>query len=243
MKVVAIIQARMGSTRLPGKVLEDLAGQSMLARVVGRARRARTLDKVLVATTNKSDDGAIVSECGRLGVPVFRGSEDDVLDRYHGAAISANAGIIVRITSDCPLIDPEVVDRAVREHLVEGPDYTSNTLDRSYPRGLDLEVMDVGVLERAWREASEDYQRTHVTPYIYQHPEIFRLQSLTHEVDESHHRWTVDTSEDLELVRVLYRRLGDHETFTWRELLDLFREDPGLLEINRGVLQKELREG
>jgi len=153
MNVVAIIQARMGSTRLPGKVLLDLAGRTMLARVVRRVGRAALIDEVMVATADAPDDDAIVEECRRLRVPCFRGSEHDVLDRFHRAAIAHRADVVVRITADCPLIDPEVTDRVIRAFFDERPDYASNTLRRTYPRGLDTEVMTAAALVRASREA------------------------------------------------------------------------------------------
>ena len=146
MRIVAIIQARMGSTRLPGKVLRDIGGASMLARVVSRARQSKLLDEVLVATTTEPLDEPIVSACQKLGIPVFRGNQEDVLDRYYRAAGAYQAEAVVRITSDCPLIDPEIVDRIVGSFLAERPDYASNTLIRSYPRGLDAEVMSMAAL-------------------------------------------------------------------------------------------------
>lgn len=243
MKVVAIIQARMGSSRLPGKVLRDLQGQSMLARVVNRVRRARSVDEVLVATTDCSADDLIVQECRRCSVPVFRGNEDDVLDRYFRAAQWTNADVIVRITSDCPLIDPEITDKTVRAFLEKRPDYASNVMVRTYPRGLDTEVMTAPALERAWREADQPYQRAHVTPYIYEHPGEFKLLQVSGAVDYNSQRWTVDTSEDLEFVREVYGRLGDDGEFLWEDVLALLEREPQLLELNRFVQQKALREG
>lgn len=243
MKVVAIIQARMGSSRLPGKVLRDLQGQSMLARVVNRVRRARSVDEVLVATTEGSADDRIVQECRHCSVPVFRGNEDDVLDRYFRAAQWTNADVIVRITSDCPLIDPEVTDKTVRAFLEQRPDYASNVMVRTYPRGLDTEVMTAQALECAWREADQPYQRAHVTPYIYEHPGEFKLLQVSGAVDYSSQRWTVDTSEDLEFVRAVYGRLGDDDEFLWEDVLALLEREPQLLELNRFVQQKALREG
>ena len=178
-KVVAIIQARMGSTRLPGKVLLELAGRTMLGRVVRRVRLAGLVDEVVVATTNAPADDPIVDECRRLPVACFRGSEHDVVERYHRAAAAYRADVVVRITADCPLIDPEVTDHVIRAFLQHRPDYASNTLHRTYPRGLDTEVFTAAALARACHEASEPYQRTHVTPYIYQHPEYFRLLAVT----------------------------------------------------------------
>jgi spore coat polysaccharide biosynthesis protein SpsF len=243
LKVVAIIQARMGSSRLPGKVLQDIQGESMLARVVNRVRRARSIDEILVATTDSSADDVITRECRRCSVPAFRGNEDDVLDRYLGAAQWTNADVVVRITSDCPLIDPEITDKTVRAFLAERPDYASNTIVRTYPRGLDTEAMTLQTLERAWREANQPHQRAHVTPYIYENPEHFKVLSVTGETDHSQHRWTVDTADDLELVRAIYARLQNQPEFLWRDALALLEREPGLIEINRAVRQKAIHAG
>ena len=241
MKVVAIVQARMGSTRLPGKVLLDLAGKSVLARVVERLRRVDLIDEVSVATTDSARDDLIVGECERYSVAVFRGLEHDVLDRYYRAGQAIGADVIVRVTSDCPLIDPEVTGQTIRKFLAERPDYASNVRVRTYPRGLDTEVMTAQALEQAWREADQQYQRVHVTPYIYEHPEKFMLLSVTGEKDHSQHRWTVDTPEDLQLVRAIYERLG-RENFLWRDALALLDNEPELAELNRSVEQKALHE-
>ena len=243
MKVAAIVQARMGSTRLPGKVLLDIAGKSMLGRVVERLSGAESLDVVLVATTDSPHDDVIVEECRRLSVAVFRGQEDDVLDRYHQAARSIAADVVVRVTSDCPLIDPEVTDHTIRKFLVEQPDYASNVLVRTYPRGLDTEVMTAQALRQAWGEADQAYQRAHVTPYIYEHPEKFKLLSVTGEQDYSQHRWTVDTPEDLGLIHAIYERLRGKGDFVWRDVLALFNDEPELSALNRGVAQKAIHLG
>lgn len=243
MKIVAIIQARMGSTRLPGKVLMDIGGMSMLARVVNRTRGASTINRVVVATTTSKLEDAIVAESGRLGVAVFRGSEEDVLGRYYHAAKTFCADAIVRITSDCPLIDPVLIDALVNEFETHQWDYASNVQPRWFPRGLDTEVFSFPVLERAQQEADEAYQRAHVTPYIYQHPELFRLGSVTADKDYSQHRWTVDTIQDLELARAIYARLNNQVLFGWREALAVVEQEPALSELNRAVQQKALHEG
>jgi spore coat polysaccharide biosynthesis protein SpsF len=242
MRVVAIIQARMGSTRLPGKVMKDVGGETMLARVVWRARRAKLLDEVVVATTNKSADSPIVSECSKLGIPIFRGDEQDVLDRYYRSALANRAEAVVRITSDCPLVDPEIIDEVVHSFLKAKPDYASNTLNHSYPRGLDTEVMSMASLERAWHESNKPYHRSHVTPYIYQNPDAFRLLSVKGQVDHSSHRWTVDTREDLNFVRTIYGRFNNQDTFGWQDVLKLLDREPDLVEINHHVRQKAIEE-
>jgi spore coat polysaccharide biosynthesis protein SpsF len=243
MKTVAIIQARMGSTRLPGKVLKDLGGETVLARVVNRTRRATLLDEVVVATSVLPADDAIVRECERLQVACFRGDEADVLDRYYRAAQRFAADAVVRITADCPLIDPELIDPAIRSCLDQKADYASNSLVRTYPRGLDVEVFTADALTRAWRAAREDYQRAHVTPYFYQNPELFKVVSIAGEVDRSQYRWTLDTAEDLELLHAVYKHFGNRDSIRWNEVLDFMESRPRLADLNSHVRQKTLHEG
>jgi len=243
MRTVAIVQARMGSTRLPGKVLQDIGGRTMLARVVEQASRAKLLDAVVVATTTGPADEAIVEECRSLRVPAFRGSEQDVLDRYHDAAHAHDADPVVRITSDCPLLDPDIVDEVISLFRREGPDYASNVTARTFPQGLDVEVFSRRALDRAWEDARQPYERVHVTPFIYQHGDRFRLATLKADRDYSGYRWTVDTPEDLTFVRNVYDRLGGHGRFGWRDVLSLLEREPRLTDINRGVRQKSLEEG
>jgi spore coat polysaccharide biosynthesis protein SpsF len=244
MKVVAIIQARMGSTRLPGKVLKNLCGQSVLARVVNRTRRARLLNEVVVATTDQPADDAVVRESGRLSIPCFRGNEADVLDRYYRAAQHCAAESVVRITSDCPLIDPELIDATIQAFLYQKADYATNSLVITYPRGLDVEVLTAEALGSAWHEALESYQRAHVTPYLYEHPERFQIASLTSDEDLGHHRWTLDTPEDWELIEAIYTDCsGGRDDFSWRQVLELLRRKPQLAEINSHVQQKAIHEG
>lgn len=240
--VVAIIQARMGGTRLPGKVLKDIGGRTMLARVVRRARRATLVDKVVVATTCCLSAAAIVTECEQLGVRVFRGSELDVLDRYYWAAREYGAETIVRITADCPLIDPEIIDKVVGAFLEKKPDCAANTLTRAYPRGLGLSVMTMAALSRAWRETNKGYHRAHVTSYVHQHPNRFKLLAVVEDTDYSDHRWTVDTQEDLDFAREVYARLGNVDTFSWQDVLGLLALEPELMNINQHIQQKALEE-
>jgi spore coat polysaccharide biosynthesis protein SpsF len=243
MKTVAIIQARMGSSRLPRKVLKDLGGATVLDRVLNRLGRSRLIQESLVATTTEPADDAIVEHCERTGWKVFRGSEQDVLDRYYQAAKYLNADVVVRITSDCPVIDPEVTDATIRAFLDQHAYYASNIQVRTYPRGLDTEVMTVQALERAWRESTKPYQREHVTPYIYENPSEFKLHGIENDTDCSRHRWTVDTPEDLQLLRAIYERFGGRDDFGWRAVLKLVESDPSLAEINGHIAQKVVHEG
>jgi spore coat polysaccharide biosynthesis protein SpsF len=234
----AIIQARMSSTRLPGKVLLDLAGEPMLARVVARTKRAKTIDRTIVATTVEPEDEPIVALCRARGWAVSRGSRDDVLDRYYQAAVADGADPIVRITSDCPLIDPEVIDRVV-EHLTTGVDYASNINPRrTFPRGLDVEAFTFASLAAAWQDASDTSSREHVTPFLYRHPERFRIALVESERPEAaDHRWSVDTPEDYELMRRILAHFGDQE-FGWLDVLKLLDGHPDWIELNRHIAQK-----
>lgn len=242
MKIVAIIQARMGSSRLPGKALKDINGRSMLARVVRRAGRSSLIDRVVVATTDKKSDDAIVNECKNIGISVFRGSEDDVLDRYYQAARAFYAEGVVRITSDCPLVDPGIIDLVIQAFLDNDVDYASNTLEGTYPRGLDVEVFKFDALQRAWNKATEAFEHVHVTPYIYLHPEQFKVLSVTSDEKLVGYRWTVDTQEDLNLIRTIYKKMDDDDYFSWRDVMGLFEDEPDLAEINRHIRQKSLEE-
>jgi spore coat polysaccharide biosynthesis protein SpsF len=238
MRVVAIVQARMGSSRLPAKVLARIAGKTMLARVVGRLLDARSLDAIVIATTTRELDDVIEAEAERLGVGVFRGSETDVLARYHGAARAARAEAIVRITSDCPLIDPNVVD-AVVAALGPDIDYASNTRDRTYPRGLDVEAFHRDTLDRMARMATSQAAREHVTAFITEHPELFQIAQVRSHLDASEMRWTVDTPEDLELVRALCAAFDGNPPGV-DELIAYLRARPDLAAINAHVLQNPL---
>jgi spore coat polysaccharide biosynthesis protein SpsF len=241
MKIVAIVQARMGSTRLPGKVLRDLGGETVLARVVHRLRRSVLISDIVVATTISAADDVIIRECQRLGASTFRGSELDVLDRYHQAAQSAGAEAIVRITSDCPVIDPQLVDETIQVFQRQSADCASNVFRRTYPRGLDTEVFTTDALERAWSDAREPCQREHVTPYFYEHPELFRLVSQCGLIDCSQYRWTLDTAEDLELLRNIYARFDGGDDFRWGDVIQLMEREPELAELNSRVAQKALQ--
>jgi spore coat polysaccharide biosynthesis protein SpsF len=237
-RTVAIIQARTGSSRLPGKVLMPLLGIPILTHIVERTRRAHLVDEVVVATTGLPSDDAIESLARTSGWALVRGSETDLLDRYLAAARAHAAEIVVRITSDCPLIDPELIDDVVRALTETAADYASNSLEpRTYPRGLDVEAMTRETLERAAIEDTNQARREHATPYIYRHPERFRLRGIANPVDLSDHRWTVDTPEDFALVRRIYDALG-RDDFGWREALAVVEAHPEWSDINRHVRQK-----
>jgi spore coat polysaccharide biosynthesis protein SpsF len=238
MKTVAIIQARMASTRLPNKVLAELHGKPMLAQVVERVRAARTIDEVVVATSTGRADDAIAAFCAAEGITFSRGSEEDVLDRYYQAARAAEADIVVRITADCPLHDAAVIDLVVSRFAPSQHDYVSNTVERTYPDGLDTEVFSFAALERAWREATWSSEREHVTSYIWKHPELFRMAQVTQARDLSALRWTVDEPRDLALVREVYRRLGER-ALHMDDVAALLADDEALREVNAGIAGNE----
>lgn len=241
-RTVAIIQARCGSTRLPRKVLAPILDRPMLWWVVTRVRAARLVDEVVVATTTRSEDNELEALCRTERWPCFRGSEMDVLDRYHGAAREYGAELVVRITSDCPLIDPDVIDLVIATFRTGVPavDYASNCQRRTYPRGLDTEVFSEGALERAWREDSRPEWREHVTPYIYR-TGGFVLADVVNPTDFSALRWTVDTPADLQLVRTIYQRFED-VSVPWREVLREMTANPAWAQLNAGADQKAVPE-
>lgn len=231
----------MGSTRLPGKVLRDLSGESVLARVVNRARRARLVQEVVVATSVLPADDAIVAECERLSVACFRGDESDVLDRYYSAALQFGAEAVVRITSDCPLTDPELIDESVR-YLLEHwntVDFVTNMAQETFPLGLAVETMPIDVLARMKRMSETAELKEHVTTLAYVEPDLFRIANLCYTEGLSDQRWTVDTAEDLELVRLIFRHFG-HDHFSWKDALSLINKHPEWSEINQHVPQKKI---
>ncbi|QGQ93526.1 acylneuraminate cytidylyltransferase [Paenibacillus psychroresistens] len=243
MKTVAIIQARMGSTRLPGKVMMQLMDRSVLGHVINRLQQVKFIDEIIVATSTLQMDDVIEDEAIKCGVSVFRGSEQDVLSRYYEAAIRANAEIIVRVTSDCPLIDPETTALIIEAFLQSDLDYLTNKLVKTFPRGLDTEVFTMGALNEAYNKAVKPEQREHVTPYIYQNPDQFKFNFYKGEVDHSQHRWTLDTPEDWELISEIFKRLyHPGQIFSLNACLDLMDKHPELVEINRHIHQKELDE-
>lgn len=240
MKTVAIVQARMGSERLPAKIMADLAGKPMLARVVERLSRSASLDDVIVATTVQAADDAVEEFCQEWNFPYFRGSEMDVLDRYYQAAKETRADVVVRCTSDCPLIDPDLVSKVVDRFNSVDVDYLSNTYpERTFPRGLDTEVMHFSVLERVWQEATAPSFREHVTLYILRHRQLFKLDGLLHSKDLSALRWTVDTAEDLALARKFYEHFQGDD-FTWLEALEAFEKNVEWKSLNDKIKQKSV---
>jgi spore coat polysaccharide biosynthesis protein SpsF len=238
--MVAILQARASSSRLPGKVLRPILGQPMLARQIERILRAKNIDEIVVATSTDSSDDPLVEICHTAGVSCFRGSLDDVLDRVFIAARSRAANDVVRLTGDCPLADPAVIDHVIQAYRASGADYASNTLQPTLPDGLDVEVASFSALQRAWADAQLPSEREHVTPYLYAHPELFRLHSVQWPADLSSLRWTVDTATDFEFVTAIYENLHPRKSaFTMDDVLSLLDSRPDLLAINQGQKRNE----
>jgi spore coat polysaccharide biosynthesis protein SpsF len=260
-RVVAIIQGRMTSSRLPGKILADIAGQPMLQRVFIRTSRAATVNETIFATTTDSTDDPVEEYCDFSGIPFQRGSLYDVLDRYYQTAKQAKADVVVRITADCPVIDPVLIDDVVNT-LIDGKyDFACNRLPppwhRTYPIGLDVEACTFKVLAKAWKEAKEPQHREHAMPYFYEGVELtyqsrtletgvsprgFNVALLHHITDFGDYRWTVDTPEDLEFMRQVYSRFDGRDDFSWKDVLDLVHNEPKLMEINAGVKHKTLKD-
>lgn len=237
MRVVAVVQARMGSTRLPGKVLADIGGRPMIAHVLERASRIEGVDDILAAVPDLTDDDVLADAIAKLGVRAVRGPADDVLARYLVAldAAGADVGAVVRITADCPLLSPAISTRVVT--ALGGADYASNTLERTYPRGLDTEVVRADALRTAGREARSIADREHVTPFIWTRPTRFALRSVRDDVDRSHLRWTVDLPADLRLVRAIHAELGA-ASLDMHAIVALLARRPELGSMNADVKQK-----
>lgn len=240
-RVVAIIQARMGSTRLPGKVLMPLGNRTVLEQVIHQLSFSRRIDEVVLATTLEPSDEGLVDVAERRGIPIYRGSAADVLDRYYQAASRQSASVVVRITADCPLLDPMIVDETIGEYFRGAFDYVSNFSPPSFPDGLDAEVFSFAALDRAWREAVLPSEREHVTPYIRNHPELFRVGSYRQEVDLSALRWTLDNPEDYQLLSKLIAGLGAkvEGAVHLADVMEVLTGHPELSTLNSHIARNE----
>jgi spore coat polysaccharide biosynthesis protein SpsF len=233
----------MGSSRLPGKVMRTLIDRSVLAHVIARVKAIPSVDEVIVATTELEQDQMICDEATLHGCIAFRGSEEDVLARYYFAALNVQADLIMRVTSDCPLLDPEIAETIIQLYHQQHADYASNTQERTFPRGLDTEVFSFRVLKEAFEESFLPHYREHVTPFLYMQPVRYRLSSLSSAIDYSQYRWTLDTPEDWLLITEIYKRLykPDH-LIPWAEVAALMEAYPHLKDINAHIEQKKLSE-
>jgi spore coat polysaccharide biosynthesis protein SpsF (cytidylyltransferase family) len=236
LKTIAIIQTRMGSTRLPGKVMADVAGKPLLRCVLDRTSAIQGIDQVVLATTSLARERPLIQLAKTCAIEVFAGSEVDVLDRYYRTALAFSADTIVRITADCPLLDPKVSERVVAAFCSGAYDYVSNVHPPTFPDGLDTEVFSFVALERAWREGALASEREHVTPYIWKNPSKFRIFNVANDRDLSSLRWTVDEPADLEFVRAVYSHLSvKASVFGMQEVLGLLSDHPELQRINYGI--------
>lgn len=234
----------MGSTRLPGKIMKKVLGKPLLEYQIERVRRSKFINQLVIATTTKETEQPIIDLCERLSVNYYRGSEDDVLSRYFEAANEYDAEVVVRLTSDCPLIDPHIIDEIITKYLTNNGiyDYVSNTIERTYPRGFDVEVFSMKSLEQSFLEAKDTVEREHVTPYIYHHPDKFKLAFFKHRVDLSTYRLTVDTVEDLDVITRLITALYERhkECFILEDIIHLLQEKPEWSLINAHIEQKKV---
>jgi spore coat polysaccharide biosynthesis protein SpsF (cytidylyltransferase family) len=238
--ITAIIQARLGSTRLPGKTLMTIEGDSLLGHLVRRVKASKYVENIIIATTTKEKDNAIVNFAKNNNLRFYRGSEEDVLDRFYKAAIEYNVETIVRVTPDCPLLDSKVMDLVISKYLEGDYDFVCNTMPPTYPDGLDTEVFSFKALEKAWREAKKSSEREHVTPYIYNHPEFFKIYNCVNDIDYSGMRWVVDEEVDCRFVTEVYKHLYRYgEMFYMDDILDLLSKHPELNDINRNIKRNE----
>ncbi len=242
-KVVCIVQARIGSTRLPAKVLSLIKSKPMIVHTLNRLKKCKHVDQLVLATTNLAEDKPLLDLAASENIESFSGSENDVLDRFYQAAKQYQAGVVVRCTGDCPVIDSEVTDLVINQHLKQENDYTSNAVIRTYPRGLDTEAINFEALEQAARKAKEPFEREHVTPYIYQHPDFFSIAQVKAEEArfQPNLRLTVDTQEDLDFISAIFDELYDSKPFfSIDDILELLKKKPGLQKMNQHVKQKPL---
>ncbi|MDP1815390.1 MAG: glycosyltransferase family protein [Leadbetterella sp.] len=232
LKIAGIVQARMGSTRLPGKVLTNICGKPVLKHIVDRVSLSK-INQLIIATTNELIDDEIEIYCNNSGINFFRGDSENVLNRFYDCTIKYPCDIIVRITADDPFKDPVIIDKAI-DLLINGKyDYVSNTIIPTYPEGLDIEVFTFKALAKTFNEAFLPSQKEHVTPYIWNNPELFRIHNFSNSIDYSNLRWTLDTKDDLKFVKEIYRRLYRNEQmFYMNDILDIIKKEPFLAEIN-----------
>lgn len=247
MKVVCLVQARVGSTRLPGKILKEICGKTILHHEIDRLKKCKEIDEIVIATTDKEDDDKIVNEAKKLSVKYFRGSENDVLSRFYYAAKENNADIIVRVTSDCPCIDFEILDKMLiyfkEKYKEKQVDYLSNTIKRTYPRGYDIEIFTFSALEKSYINAKKEYEREHVTPYIYDKTNNFLKLSFENKEDYSEYRVTLDTIEDFIVIKNIFENLYyKNPYFKLNDVVQYLNNNLHIVDINKHIEQKKLGE-
>lgn len=240
MKILAIIQARVGSTRLPKKVLLELCNKTVLEHVINRVKKTKLITDDVVATTINKEDLQIVDLCKKNKFQVYRGSENNVLDRFYQAARLYRPQHIVRITADCPIIDPRIIDQAINLHLKNKADYTANTIELSYPDGEDVEIFTFKALKEAWQNARLASELEHVTLYIRNYAKYYKISNLKNKIDLSSHRWTIDNREDYKLLKIIFSNLfHKNKFFGMNEVINFFDKNPQLLSINQHIRRNE----
>ena len=247
MKVVCLVQARVGSTRLPGKILKEICGKTILHHEIDRLKKCKEIDEIVIATTDKEDDDKIVNEAKKLSVKYFRGSENDVLSRFYYAAKENSADIVVRVTSDCPCIDYEILDKMLiyfkDKYKEKQVDYLSNTIKRTYPRGYDIEIFTFSALEKSYINAKKEYEREHVTPYIYDKTNNFLKLSFENKEDYSEYRVTLDTIEDFIVIKNIFENLYyKNPYFKLNDVVQYLNNNLHIVDINKHIEQKKLGE-
>lgn len=241
--ILCIIQARVSSSRLYGKVLKTIRDKTIIEHIFFRLKNAQKIDKIVLATSSTEADDAIEILCKEKNISVFRGSENDVLDRFYQTAKFSGVkegDFIVRITGDCPLIDPQIVDEVIELFEKEDADYGANINPPTFPDGLDIEVMKFSVLEKAWNEAKLQSEREHVTLYIRNHPEIFKISNFVNDKDYSQLRWTLDEAEDFEVIKTIYENLfSEDKVFLMNDIIEFLSKNSQIIEINQRFMRNE----
>lgn len=240
MNIGVIIQARMGSTRLPGKIMKKIEQKTVLEYVISSLEKSEFIQEIIIATTKNKEDDVIEDKVKKLGKKIYRGSQDNVLERYTFAARENKLDIVIRITSDCPLIDVNIVDSIIKEFIDKKPDYISNTIKRTYPRGMDCEVFSINALERAYRDAESESDKEHVTPYIYKNPDKFKISNYCADEDNSKYRITLDVEEDFEVISFIIKEINNKMLdFSYESVIKII-EDSKIYTINQHVEQKKI---
>lgn len=247
MGVLCIIQARLGSTRLPGKVLKKLSGKSVLEHVINRVSKSNLIDQIIVATTTNKEDDKIIDECLKIGVNYYRGDENNVLSRYYETAFDKGYETIIRITSDCPLIDPKIIDNMIRYFNNENEkyqlDYLSNSLKETFPRGFDVEIFTFNSLKEAYENATLEYEKEHVTPYIYLNQDKFTIKNYYNSNKYQNYRLTLDTYEDYLVIKNIYDNIYKEDSmFFYEDIISYLNQYPEIANINQHIKQKKLGE-
>lgn len=230
--VCAIIQARMASTRFPGKMLAEVEGKTIIHHVIDRVKKSKLVNDVIIATSKDKSNNALVKEAKQLGVNVFRGDEEDVLDRFYKAAKRFGATIIVRITGDCPLIDPEIIDIMIRFFKENNLDYASNTDPPTFPDGMDVEVFSFNALKKAWKNAKLKSEREHVTPYIRKKKDLFEIKNFENDNDLSEYRITLDEKEDLIAIKEIFKKIENKKDYDLKDIMNVIKSNENITKIN-----------